>query len=73
MLIFAEIQTVFLQIYYLYEDKDGMVLQGMRKRESEMDGQVSCLRGVEYHGGGDCGDGKEAGRCSSSISAWIRP
>ena len=55
MPIFVTMQTSVLYCYkYSYygdsEDKDGMVLQGVRKRESEMDGQMSCLRGVEHHG-----------------------
>ena len=36
-----------------------MVLQVVRKREFEMDGQMSGLRGMEYYGGGNCGDWKE--------------
>ena len=36
-----------------------MVLQVMRKRESEMDGKMPCMRGMEYDGGGDRGDRKE--------------
>ena len=38
------------------EDKECVVLQGVRKREPEMDGQVSCVRGVEYDGRGDSCD-----------------
>ena len=41
------------------KDKDSVVLQIVRKREFEMDGQMSGLRGMEYYGGGDCGDWKE--------------
>ena len=41
------------------KDKDSVVLQILRKREFEMDGQMSGLWGVEYHGGGDSGDRKE--------------
>ena len=38
------------------EDKDGVVLQVMRKREFEMDGKMPSLWRVEYDGGGYCGD-----------------
>ena len=32
-----------------------MVLQGVWKREPEVDGKMSCMRGVEFDGGGDGG------------------
>lgn len=49
-----------------------MVLQLMRKRESEVDGQMSCLRGVEYDGGRKGRDGKEAGVGFCGFCARIR-
>lgn len=45
-------------IYYGNEGKDRVVLQELRKRKPQMDGALSGMRGVEYHGGTDCGDRK---------------
>ena len=42
------------------KDKERMVLQVLRKRESEMDGKMSLMRRVEHDGGRDGGDRKEA-------------
>ena len=35
-----------------------VVLQELRKRKPQMDGALSGMRGVEYHGGTDRGDRK---------------
>ena len=56
-------------IYGDSEDKDSVVLQGVWKRESEMDGKVPSVRGVEHYGGGDGGDGKEAA-LAGGFCAW---
>lgn len=55
--LFINLQKDKRRIYGNGEDKDGMVLQGVWKREFEMDGQMPGLWGMEYYGGRDCGDG----------------
>ena len=52
-------------IYGDSEDKDSVVLQGVWKRKSEVDGEMPCMRRMEYYGGRDSGDRKE--RCSGSL------
>ena len=37
-------------IYGSNKDKDRVVLQDVWKRESEVDGQMPCVRGMEYDG-----------------------
>lgn len=46
------------RLYYGNEGKDRVVLQELRKRKPQMDGALSGMRGVEYHGGTDRGDRK---------------
>lgn len=48
--LFINLQKDKRRIYGNGEDKDGMVLQGVWKREFEMDGQVPGLWGMEYYG-----------------------
>ena len=55
------IKFVFLKNYRYGDskDKERMVLQVLRKRESEMDGKMSLMRRVEHDGGRDRGNRKE--------------
>lgn len=46
------------RLYYGNEGKDRVVLQELRKRKPQMDGALSGMRGVEYHGGKDRSDRK---------------
>jgi hypothetical protein len=54
-ILFRQVQYLFLYLhqnrdYGDSEDKECVVLQGVRKREPEMDGKVPCVRGMEYDG-----------------------
>ena len=45
------------------EGEIGLVLFPLRERVFQVDGKVSCLRGVEHHGGKRSGDREASGSC----------
>lgn len=74
LFLFGKI-IIFEVIYIMYygnsEDKDGLVLQILRKRELQVDGKMSGLWRMEYYGGRDGGYGQE-GFASCCFCSWIR-